>query len=97
MTAPLYTPHSRALTVLYADLESHALLGSEAFEGTAGAVIERENAAGYRFYAHQYYDGERKQQCQARNDHRRRRPEPLEQIHVVPPYSRLSGRIWALA
>src|SRR5262245_42028913 len=59
MAAPLYTPHSRALTVLYADLESHSLVQNEAFEGTAGTVIERENAAGFRFYAHQYYDGDR--------------------------------------
>src|SRR5262249_46315423 len=32
----------------------------EAFEGTSGSVIERENAGGFRFYAHQYYDGDRK-------------------------------------
>jgi hypothetical protein len=60
MAAPLFTPHSRALTVLYADLESHALAQRQAFEGTAGTVIERTNAAGFRFYAHQYYDGDRK-------------------------------------
>lgn len=59
MAAPLFTPHSRALTVLHADLESHALAQREAFEGTAGTVIERTNAAGFRFYAHQYYDGDR--------------------------------------
>src|ERR1044071_3214396 len=59
MAAPLYTPHSRALTILYADLESHALTQRQAFEGTAGTVIERENAAGFGFYAHQFYDGER--------------------------------------
>ena len=60
MAAPLYTPHSRALTVLYADLESHALTQRHAFEGTAGTVIARANAGGFRFYAHQYYDGDRK-------------------------------------
>jgi hypothetical protein len=59
MPPPLYSPHSRALTVLYADLESHALAQQQAFEGTAGTVIERSNAAGFPFYAHQYYDGER--------------------------------------
>jgi hypothetical protein len=59
MIAPLFTPHSRALTVLYADLESHALAQREAFEGTAGSVVKRENATGFRFYSHQYYDGER--------------------------------------
>src|SRR3989338_10427803 len=56
----LYTPHRRALTVLYADLESYALQQREVFIGTAGSVIERKNAAGFRFYAHQFYDGEGK-------------------------------------
>src|SRR5690242_4080697 len=55
---PLYVAHSRALTLLHTDLESHAVLGSPAFAGTAGSVIERRNASGFRFYAHQYYDGE---------------------------------------
>ncbi len=56
----LFTPHRRALTVLYADLESHALQQGEVFIGTAGSVIERTNASGFRFYAHQFYDGEGK-------------------------------------
>src|SRR6185436_19125809 len=60
MPVPLFSQHSRALTVLYADLESQALTQRQAFEGTAGTVIERTNAAGFRFYAHQYYDGDRK-------------------------------------
>ena len=60
MPTPLYTSHSRALTVLYADLESHALGQRQAFEGTAGTVIERTNASGFRFYAHQSYDGDRR-------------------------------------
>ena len=54
----LYAPHRRALTVLYADLESYALPQREVFVGTAGSVLERKNAAGFRFYAHQFYDGE---------------------------------------
>lgn len=57
---PLFIPHRRALTVLYADLESYALNQREAFVGTAGSVIERRNASGFRFYAHQFYDGESK-------------------------------------
>lgn len=57
---PLYVAHSRALTILYADLESHALEPGEAFLGTAGSVTERRNASGFRFYARQYYDGEGK-------------------------------------
>jgi hypothetical protein len=60
MARPLYVPHSRALTVLHADLESHVVLNAPAFPGTAGSVIERRNASGFRFYAHQYYDGEGK-------------------------------------
>lgn len=57
---PLYTRHRRALTVLYADLEGHALQQRGVFVGTAGSVIERTNASGFRFYAHQFYDGEGK-------------------------------------
>ena len=61
MTAsPLYTPHGRALTVLYSDLENHALAQREVFVGTAGSVIERQNASGFRLYAHQFYDGDGK-------------------------------------
>jgi hypothetical protein len=54
----LFTPHSRALTLMYADLEGHALTQREVFVGTAGSVIERKNAAGFRFYAHQFYDAD---------------------------------------
>lgn len=57
-SAPLYTPHSRALTVLYSDLDGYARSQREVFVGTAGTVLERANAGGFRFYAHQYYDGE---------------------------------------
>lgn len=64
MKTALYTPHSRALTVLYADLERYALNQREVFVGTAGSVIERKNATGFRFYAHQYYDGEGKKREQ---------------------------------
>lgn len=56
----LFTPQRRALTVLYADLESHTLNQREVFVGTAGSVIERTNASGFRFYAHQFYDGDGK-------------------------------------
>jgi hypothetical protein len=56
----LFTTHSRALTLLFSDLESHALAQREAFVGTAGTVLERKNAKGFHFYAHQYYDGEGK-------------------------------------
>ncbi len=56
----LYTPHARALAVLYADIERHALSQPEVFVGTAGTVTERQNASGFRFYAHQFYDSEGK-------------------------------------
>lgn len=57
MAQPLYTTHSRALTVLYADLERYASSQPEVFVGTPGSVVQRTNASGFRFYAHQFYDG----------------------------------------
>src|SRR5438067_1651685 len=57
---PLFTAHSRALAVLYADVEHHAVNQREVFIGTAGSVIERQNAAGFRFYAHQSYEADGK-------------------------------------
>jgi hypothetical protein len=56
----LYASHSRPLTVLHSELEGFALEQGEAFLGTAGSVIERKNAAGFAFYAHQFYDGDGK-------------------------------------
>jgi hypothetical protein len=58
--AALFTDHSRALAVLYGDLENHAVAQREVFVGTAGSVIERQNAAGFRFYAHQSYEADGK-------------------------------------
>jgi hypothetical protein len=46
--------------VLHADLEGHALGQRDVFVGTAGSVVERTNASGFRFYAHQSYDGDGK-------------------------------------
>ena len=60
-TKSLYLPHNRALTLLYTDVESVALQQAEVFVGTAGSVIERTNAARFRYYAHQAYDGDGKQ------------------------------------
>ena len=57
----LYGRHEMALTTLYDDVERHALSQREVFVGTAGSVIERTNAAGFRFYAHQFYDPHGKQ------------------------------------
>lgn len=97
----LYTAHSRALTTLYSDLESYAGQQREVFIGTAGTVLERANAAGFRFYARQYYDGEGKQrenylcgpigdaQADARARDMRTR---IEEIKDLVPSLRLLGR-----
>src|SRR6185436_19734764 len=45
---------------LHSDLENHALGQREVFVGTAGSVVERQNASGFRLYAHQFYDGDGK-------------------------------------
>lgn len=59
----LYASHSRALTLLYSEIETAALGRREVFLGTAGSVLERSNAGGFRFFAHQYYgaDGKKKE------------------------------------
>jgi hypothetical protein len=44
--------------VLYGDIEAYALSQADVFVGTAGSVVERRNADGFRFYAHQHYDGD---------------------------------------
>jgi hypothetical protein len=56
----LYTPHSRALTVLHDDLERHAVSQPAVFVGTAGSIVERQNAGRFRFYARTFYDGDGK-------------------------------------
>jgi hypothetical protein len=60
MAPPLYTRHNRALGLLYTDVEQFALAQGEAFVGTPGSIVERQNASGFRFYSHQYYDGDGK-------------------------------------
>jgi hypothetical protein len=54
--AALYELHASALMVLYGDLENFARRQAVVFPGTPGSVLERANARGFRFYAHQYYD-----------------------------------------
>jgi hypothetical protein len=54
----LYAPHSRALALLYDDLERHALSQPTAFVGTAGSLVQRQNAGKFRFYARAFYDGD---------------------------------------
>lgn len=52
--------HNKALSTEFGNLENFARLLDKAFPGTPGSVLERTNAAGYRYYSHQYYDGEGK-------------------------------------
>lgn len=102
MTATqLYMAHSRALTTLYSDLESYASQQREVFIGTAGTVLQRTNAAGFRFYARQYYDGEGKKResylCgpigEAQADARARDMRTrIQEIKDVVPSLRLLGR-----
>lgn len=54
--AALYALHPSALMVLYGDLENFARRQAVVLPGTPGSVLERTNARGFRFYAHQYYD-----------------------------------------
>jgi hypothetical protein len=54
--AALYEPHAPALMALYGDLENFARRQTEVLPGTPGSILERTNARGFRFYAHQYYD-----------------------------------------
>ncbi len=57
MSRPLYIRHERSLTSLYSDIESYAQQAKTVFVGTAGSVVQRQNASGTRFYSHQHYDG----------------------------------------
>lgn len=60
MVDTLYRAHPRALTTQYEDVERHGLDLREVFTGTAGTVLERTNASGFRFYAHKAYDADGK-------------------------------------
>ena len=64
MASPLYRRHSAGLAATYADVENHALSQPEVIIGTPGSVTIRQNAAGVRFYARQYYDHERRKRDQ---------------------------------
>lgn len=56
----MFTTHARALVSLYADVEGVALTFSSPLLGTPGSVVERTNASGFRFYSHQFYNGDGK-------------------------------------
>ncbi len=60
MTARLFAVHPKPLTVLYGDVEAFAHSQPRVLLGTAGSLLVRRNAAGFEFYARQFYDGEGK-------------------------------------
>ena len=55
MTA-LTVPHERALTLLFSELEGVAAGQPEAFLGTPGALTERVNDNGTKYWVHRYSD-----------------------------------------
>ena len=54
--AALYNSHPVSLHTTFSEVETFALARTEVFVGTPGSVLERRNASGFAFYAHQYYD-----------------------------------------
>jgi hypothetical protein len=57
MRTKLTAPHESALMLLFAELESTAAEQRQAFLGTPGALSERTNETGTRFWVHRYSDG----------------------------------------
>jgi hypothetical protein len=54
--ALLTTPHERALTLLFSELEAAVAVHREAFLGTPGSLDERTNENGTRFWVRRYSD-----------------------------------------
>jgi hypothetical protein len=52
----LITSHERALTLLFAEIETAAASQTEIFLGTPGALAERTNENGTTFWVHRYSD-----------------------------------------
>ena len=52
----LTTPHERALTLLFSELERSASEQLEVLLGTPGTLAERTNETGTRFWVHRYSD-----------------------------------------
>jgi hypothetical protein len=52
----LTTPHERALTLLFSELERSASEQFEVLLGTPGTLAERTNETGTRFWVHRYSD-----------------------------------------
>jgi len=68
--ASLTTPHERALTLLFAELERSAAEQGDVFPGTPGTIAERSNAQGTRYWVHRYSDaaGRRQEEYLVRLD-----------------------------
>ncbi len=97
----MYRPHERPLSALHADLESYASSQREVFVGTAGSVVVRSNASGFRFYSHQHYDGSGKRReryvagpvgSDAAEAVAARLKERIREIKELVPSLRLLGR-----
>lgn len=58
----LTTPHERALTLLFSELEQHAGQQFEVLLGTPGTLAERTNETGTRFWVHRYSDASNRRQ-----------------------------------
>src|SRR5258708_30901111 len=52
----LTTPHERALTLLFSELERSASEQLEVLLGTPGTLADRTNETGTRFWVHRYSD-----------------------------------------
>src|SRR5580692_11274939 len=52
----LTTPHERALTLLFSELERSAAEQREVLLGTPGTLAERTNETGTRYWVHRYSD-----------------------------------------
>jgi len=61
---PLYQSHPTPLTVLWSDLWNHAAASQRVLVGTPGSLLERQNASGFRYYARQFYDADRRKREQ---------------------------------
>jgi hypothetical protein len=60
--ATLTTPHERALSLLFSELQSAAEQRVEAFLGSPGTLAERTNETGTRYWVHRYSDAAGKRQ-----------------------------------
>lgn len=58
--ALLFQTHNAALITEFGNVENYARMVTHVLPGTPGSVLERTNAAGFRYYTHQYYDGDGK-------------------------------------